>query len=245
MFRNNGIIPVFGAAARGKKRCFFNRYAGKKCPLVMKLKLADYVISGAKHLLHSEAKQIERVAALIRHRTGRASERCAKIGRDTEVRFHKSLKEFLAFFCVIAVNEMAIRSRRQSDAQLKAIYEKLIKAICDGHESDKALLEQQLTIRGILTPERSGFDHWFYGYWNADLEGMRITKEDLRELEERRIEGPTGNYCADASLILLVRISRLENGAASLPSDVVILEYDRMIREEVSAFVKRLKEILK
>jgi hypothetical protein len=212
---------------------------------LMKLKLADYVISRTKHLLRPDDKEYERIGTSIRRSAVRAATRCAKIGRNNDVQFNKSLKEFLAFFSVIAVNELGIKLGRRSDEELRNVYEKLIRAICEGPEPDPSLRDRQLTISGLITYKRSGFDHWFYGYWNADLEGMRVTPEDLKELESRQIPGPSGDYCGDASFILLVRVSRLGTAQSSIPPASVILTYDAAIKEEVDVFVRELKRIIK
>jgi hypothetical protein len=210
----------------------------------MKLKLTDYVVSGAKRLFRSEAKEYEKTAILIRHRAWRAATRCAALGESKEGKFESSLKEFLAFFCVIAVNEIALRTRRRSDPDLKKTLADLIRAICEGNEPSGRLVEQQASIRRILNNKKPGFEHWFYGYWNADLEGMRITQADLKDLEQKRVPGPTGEYRADAGLILLVRVSRLENADSSIPSAAIIQQHDDAIREEVAVFVKGLIEVL-
>jgi hypothetical protein len=211
----------------------------------MKLKLTDYVISRAKHLLRFNTQDYERTGALIRRSAVQAAEKCARIGRNNDVQFNKSLKEFLAFFCVVTVNELGLRLGRKSDEELRTIYEALLKAICDGPETEKSLLDHQVTIRALITYKRSGFDHWFYGYWNADLEGMRISKDDLQELESKQIQGPTGDYCRDASFILLVRISRLGNAQASIPSPTVMLAYDNVIRDQVDVFLRNLQQVLR
>lgn len=210
----------------------------------MKLKLAYYVMSRAKHLFHPAAKEYDQVGLLIRHRALRASMRCAKLGRNTDVQFHKSLKEFLAFFCAIAVNEIALRSDRQSDEELKSIYEKVRQGICEGHEPDPSLVQHQLTVQRVMTYKKSGFDHWFYGYWNADVEGMRITPQDLAVLEEKGISPPPGNPCERAGLILLIRLARLENADFSIPVPLRLRSYDGAIREEVASFVRALNRLL-
>lgn len=211
----------------------------------MKLRLAQYVLSQAKHLLRSEVKAFDQVGALIRRRAVRAAERCSRLGRNNDIQLHKSLKEFLAFFCVVAVNELGIRLGTRSDEELKNVYGKLVKSVCEGTEPDEGLLPHRVTVNGLITYKKSGFDHWFYGYWNADLEGMRITKDDLKQIEQRQIQGPTGDYCGDASFILLVRVARLENTQSAIPSAPVMIQYDTAIRDEVDAFVRELKQILK
>lgn len=211
----------------------------------MKLKLAYYVMSRAKHLFHPEAKEYDRAGALIRHRAQQAAERCAKIGRNTDIQLLKSLKEFLAFFCVIALNELALKSHQQFDEELKASYAKLIKAVCEGAEPNASLIPHQLAVSRVITYKKSGFDHWFFGYWNADFQGMRVTPQDLTDLEGKGIQLPTGNASAEAGLILLVRVAKLESPTGSLPSVASIRSYDRAIREEVTEFVRALKEILR
>jgi hypothetical protein len=211
----------------------------------MKLKLADYVISRARTLWRPDDKDYAPIGALVRQCAVRASGRCARLGRNNDVQFNKSLKEFLAFFCVISVNELGIKLGRRSDEELRAVYEKLIRSICEGPETDPDLRVRQLTINGLMTYKRSGFDHWFYGYWNADLDGMRITPDDLKELESRQIPGPTGDYCGDASFILLVRIARLGSPQPSIPPAPVLLSYDAAIKEEVDVFVRELKLLVR
>ena len=210
----------------------------------MKLKLAQNVMSRAKRLFHFEARAFERAGTLVRHGSLRAAIRCSKLGTNTDVQFHKSLKEFVAFFCVIVVNEIAIQFGRESEEELKVVYDKLMKSVCEGNEPDRTLLEHQLNVARLITYKKSGFDHWFYGYWNADLEGMRITPADLKELELRQIPGPSGSHCADAGLILLIRVARLETNDQSIPDVTQIVTYDTVIQEEVAGFVRALKEIL-
>ncbi|MFO1497032.1 MAG: hypothetical protein U1G07_01320 [Verrucomicrobiota bacterium] len=210
----------------------------------MKLKLAQNVMSRAKRLFHLDGKVYEKAGVLIRHAALRAAIRSSKTGSNTDVQCHKSLKEFLAFFSVIVVNEMAMNSGRQSEEELKGVYQQVVKATCEAAEPDPTLLDHQLTVNRLITYKKSGFDHWFYGYWNADFEGMRITDAELAELTEKGIPGPSGNACADAGLILLIRVARLEDVQLKIPSPEQIWKYDAVIQEEVTGFVRSLKEIL-
>ena len=140
---------------------------------------------------------------------------------------------------------MALRFSQQSEPQLKQIYERLTQSVREANLPRKITPEQQSAVRQTLNSQNPSFDHWFYGYWNADLEGMRVTDADLKDLQEKQIERPTGNYRADASLILLVRIAKSESDQDSIPAATALAEYDRTIRNEVSAFVKDLSPILK
>ncbi len=210
----------------------------------MKLKLAKRVLSRAKHLLRFQAQDLEAVGSLIRHSSVRAAMRCAKLGRNTDLQFHKSLKEFLAFFCVIAVNELALKGPCETEEDLLGLYQKILEATCQGKESNPEQLDQQLVISRVISYKKSGFDHWFYGYWNADFDGMRISKQDLEQLGNRHVPGPSGSYSADAGLILLLRVARLENAQNTIPAAAVLRDYDSAIRMEVSTFVRKLKETL-
>ncbi len=211
----------------------------------MKLKLAYYVMSRAKHFLQPQEKEFDRAGILIRHRALHAATRCATMGRNTDIQLHKSLKEFLAFFCVITLNEIAIKSNQQSDVDLKQTYAKLIKAVSEGPEPDPNRLSHQLVVSRITTYKKSGFDHWFFGYWNADFQGMQITDGDLGELKQKRIQLPSGSASADAGLILLVRLARLHTRNSTLPETSTIRLYDQAIREEVTEFVRALKDVLR
>lgn len=92
----------------------------------MKLKLGQGVMSRTKRFFQPEAREFDRAGALIRRGSLRAATRCSRLGSNTDAQFQASLKEFLAFFCVIMVNELAMKSGRQSEDELKAIYRKLV-----------------------------------------------------------------------------------------------------------------------
>lgn len=207
----------------------------------MKLKLGHF-LSRAQRLLRSEARAYEQAGALIRRRAWQAAERCARLGRNNDVQRNKSLKEFLAFFAVVTVNELGIKLGTRSNEELREVYHRLVAAIAEGPDPDPALAKHRVTINGLIRYKKSGFDHWFYGYWNADLEGMRISLRDLKRLEEESIDGPTGDYGGDASLILLVRLARLENAQGVLPARPAVLAYEAIIRDESDAFLRELKQ---
>ncbi|MHC1765489.1 MAG: hypothetical protein AB9869_14505 [Verrucomicrobiia bacterium] len=210
----------------------------------MKLQLAQRVVSRAMSLLHTGVGEYDRMGALVRRRSLSAARECSNIGSDTDLQFEQSLKEFLAFFSVIAVNELAIRSGERSEDELRRVYERLASSICESRERDKSFLQDQATVRRLIREKHAAaFDHWFYGYWNADFVGMRVTEHDLAALGETRGPEPAGSYCTDAALILLARVARLETLELTIPPPSRLLYYDRAIQRHVASFVASLNDV--
>jgi hypothetical protein len=211
----------------------------------MKLKLPDSLLAQAKRLLHLQPNQLDRIGLLIRHHACEAAEHCAFLSRKTDLRYHKALKEFLAFFSAVAVNEIALREGSRGQSALESIYASLKRAICEAAETNPALLAHQLTVRRLLSAKRSGFDHWFYGYWNADFEGMQVSALERESLETSGVGGPTGEGSTDARLILVVRLARLAPAPTDQPFGPILKEFDESAREELRRFSEGLKRVLR
>jgi hypothetical protein len=209
----------------------------------MKRKLADYVVSKARHLFDREVKFYDNAGVLIRQRAMAAARTVARLGRNTDVEFHKALKEFLAFFCVLAVNEIAIKPGPQGNRELPSIYKAVLTAVCEGAEPDPARRADQLTINRLITYKKSGFDHWFYGYWNADFGGMRVSTRLLEELAQCEIAVPSGDTSRDAMLILLVRLGQQDRRRAGLPPAHMLKQYQTAIQQEITRFLCAFKEL--
>jgi hypothetical protein len=202
----------------------------------MKFKLARRVMSRAMGLLHPAARDSDHIAALVRQRSFAAARECSKLGSDTDPHLQSLLKEFLAFFSVLAVNEIAIRSGERSGDALERIYKRLVTSVSEAYESSSIPLRDEATVRRLINENNAAFDHWFYGYWNADFAGMRVTPRDLAQLGEIKRCEPAKSYGTDAALILLARVAKLESADESIPDPSRVQAYDRVIQQHVASF---------
>lgn len=195
-------------------------------------------------LFAPKASLDDRVAALIRDQSILTAARCCQLSQgNNKTQFLASMREFMAFYATIAVNEISIRNSTTATKESPGtIFQRLFKAICAGKlvKSDWKLIQT-----AILCDVKSKFDSFFYAYWNADLVALRITPKDLVNLESKGTMSPPDDEPGRAFFAVLVRTCRLDNEEGLIPPTILVALFDQVIRQEASDYLQKLKKILK
>lgn len=190
-----------------------------------------------------------RVAAVIRFASIVTANKLTDLGQKNETQFMGSLKEFLAFFCTVACNEICIRTDSENKDLVPSCYSSLRDAFFgEQPNSDLEPLrvpeEMKLLVAAMVNAPESNFHSYFWSYWNGDLHSLRVSPADIEEVEKRGVEKPSHGETGAAAYALLVRTCRYENPHSIIPPTIVFLAYDKIIREEVNNFLGVLRAVL-
>lgn len=189
-----------------------------------------------------------KVAALIRFTSGVCTIQFPDSEQFTLSQLSRCVKEFLAFFCTIACNEIC-KDKPEREAVAQA-YAALREAFNGPQNEDLKALKVgenvRLAVAEMVNGPEARFNSYFWSYWNGDLSSLRISPADIEELSKRGCEPPRHGHAAAAAYALLIRVSKhaVNSPANVLPPTIVIAVCDDVIGKEVAKYVERLKAIL-
>jgi hypothetical protein len=191
-----------------------------------------------------------RVAAVIRHASFTAADRLTQLGQKNFAQASGSLKEFLAFYCTVACNEICTKT---SSTQVSECYLAIRHAVCDAFDGEPRTADLQdlrlpdeakLLVIAIVDEPESKFDSYFWAYWNGNLGSLRVSEADIEEFTKNGINRPSEGPMAAAAYALLVRNCRYENSTLKNPPAIVCVGTHKIITEEVANFLQVLRRLL-
>jgi tetratricopeptide (TPR) repeat protein len=243
-------------------------HCGRQNRLPREIRTAIYRCGACKHPLPQPEPKNEtrsnfgikdipypQIAALISIAVCYAAEKCADMGNRDKTQYCAAQMEFLAFYCTVACNEVAVKINSLGFSAVLDVYKKICTAFYSvehvGKTYEKAVLQMQAIVWWELDTKHEAY---FKAYWNGSFKALMISDEVLMKFAEYGYSAshPDGlsacsahAHALKAFLALVIRNCQIAaRDDKSLPPAVLCAMYYHFINGEVKMFVEKLRSIL-
>jgi tetratricopeptide (TPR) repeat protein len=189
------------------------------------------------------------IAALISIAVCYAAEKCADMGKRDRTQYCAAQMEFLAFYCTVACNEVAVKTNGVGFDAVLDVYKKVCSEFYSAEHVGKTYESAAMEMQGIVWKPDTKHESYFKAYWNGSFRALMISDEVLKTFAEYGYSASppedSSAHTLNAFLALVIRNCQIgANDDQSLPPALVCAMYHQFILEEVKKFVERLRSIL-